>query len=60
LGRFSEGAEKLEKLRESGFEGPIDQNGEPVMSRTDSGGKPLPLFKGGDGHGTKDDRDKKG
>lgn len=31
-------------LRESGWRGPIDRNGNAVMTRTDSKGKPLPLF----------------
>ena len=44
----------LKKLRDSGYDGPVDRNGNAVASRTDSKGKPLPLFKGGTGHGTKD------
>lgn len=44
------------ELRGKGFRGPIDQNGRAVMSRTDRRGRPLDLFKGGTGHGTKDDR----
>jgi hypothetical protein len=43
-------------LRKSRFTGPIDSNGNPVMTRTDSKGTPLPLFRGGSGHGTKDDK----
>jgi len=31
-------------LRESGYKGPVDQDGRAVMSRTDGRGKPLPLF----------------
>jgi hypothetical protein len=46
-------------LRESGFAGPIDQDGRAVMSRTDGRGNPLPLFKGGTGHGTPDDKRKR-
>lgn len=46
-------------LRESGFRGPIDQDGNAVMSRTDSHGEPLPLFEGGTGTGTPDDRRKR-
>lgn len=41
-------------LRASGFEGPVDQDGNAVMSRTDGSGKPLDLFKGGTGTGTPD------
>jgi hypothetical protein len=44
-------------LRESGWGGPIDQDGYPVMSRTDASGAPLPLFEGGTGYGTPDDPD---
>jgi hypothetical protein len=43
-------------LRKSGFEGPVDQDGNAVMSRTDGKGKPLELFKGGSGTGTPDDK----
>lgn len=42
-------------LRDSGFEGPIDQDGNAVMSRTDSNGRPLGLFQGGTGTGTADE-----
>jgi hypothetical protein len=49
---------KFTALRKSGFTGPIDSRGNAVMSRTDGKGKPLPLFKGGSGHGTKDDKRK--
>jgi hypothetical protein len=31
-------------LRESGFKGPIDQDGRAVMTETDRRGSPLPLF----------------
>jgi hypothetical protein len=31
-------------LRESGYKGPIDQDGRAVMTRTDGKGNPLPLF----------------
>jgi hypothetical protein len=31
-------------LRESGYRGPIDQDGDAVMTRTDSEGNPVPLF----------------
>jgi hypothetical protein len=41
-------------LRESGYDGPIDKDGRAVMSRTDSKGRSLPLFKGGSGTGTSD------
>lgn len=47
--------EKTADLRRSGFTGPVDSKGNAVMSRTDGKGKPLPLFEGGTGHGTKDD-----
>jgi hypothetical protein len=47
---------KFFTLRESGWKGPIDHKGNAVMSRTDSKGNPLPLFKGGSGHGTADDK----
>jgi hypothetical protein len=43
-------------LRESGYDGPIDQDGRAVTSRTDSRGRSLPLFKGGTGTGTPDDK----
>src|SRR6185437_13471490 len=43
-------------LRESGYTGPIDADGNAVMSRTDGDGVPLPLLKGGTGIGTADDR----
>jgi hypothetical protein len=49
-------SEKLLALRESGFKGPIDKDGNAVMSRTDSKGNTLPLFKGGTGTGTADDK----
>jgi hypothetical protein len=42
-------------LRESGYDGPIDQDGRAVMSRTDNRGRSLPLFKGGTGTGTPDE-----
>jgi hypothetical protein len=42
-------------LRESGFKGPIDRDGNAVMSRTDNRGEPLELFKGGTGTGTPDE-----
>lgn len=45
-------------LRKSGFTGPIDHKGRAVMSRTDGKGRPLPLHKGGSGHGTRDDKRK--
>lgn len=48
--------EKFFKLRRSGWKGPIDSNGNAVMSRTDRTGKPVELFKGGTGHGTPDDK----
>jgi hypothetical protein len=44
-------------LRESGWTGGIDQDGQAVMTRTDNGGNPLPLFEGGSGYGTPDDPD---
>jgi hypothetical protein len=47
---------KLIALRKAGFTGPIDRHGNAVMSRTDNRGRPLPLFKGGSGHGTRDDK----
>jgi hypothetical protein len=31
-------------LRESGYKGPIDQDGRAVMGRTDGKGNPRPLF----------------
>ena len=31
-------------LRESGWTGPVDQDGNAVMTRTDSAGTPAPLF----------------
>jgi hypothetical protein len=49
-------SDKTAALRKSGFTGPIDHKGNAVMSRTDGRGKPLPLFKGGSGHGTPDDK----
>lgn len=51
-------SDKVTALRKSGFTGPINQRGDPVMSRTDGRGRPLPLFKGGSGHGTPDDKRK--
>jgi hypothetical protein len=48
--------ERFRALRQSGFTGPIDQDGRAVMSRTDNRGRPLDLFRGGTGHGTPDDR----
>jgi hypothetical protein len=48
-------SDKFIALRQSGFTSPIDHNGDAVMSRTDKNGKPLPMFKGGDGTGTQDD-----
>jgi hypothetical protein len=36
---------KFLALRKSGFKGPIDWNGNAVMSRTDNKGNPEPLFK---------------
>jgi hypothetical protein len=44
-------------LRESGYDGAIDQDGRAVMTRTDSRGRSLPLFRGGTGTGTPDDPD---
>jgi hypothetical protein len=44
-------------LRESGYTGPVDQDGHPVMSRTGPDGGPLSLSKGGTGHGTPGDPD---
>jgi hypothetical protein len=35
---------KFFDLRESGWKGAIDRNGDAVMGRTDSKGKPLGLF----------------
>ena len=49
-------SEKFFALRKSGFKGPIDRNGNAVMSRTDGKGNPLSLFEGGTGHGTPDDK----
>jgi len=46
---------KLEDLRGSGFQGPVDRDGNAVMSRTDASGTPLFLFEGGTGHGTPDE-----
>lgn len=43
-------------LRSSGWDGPINHKGEAMMSRTDKKGRPLPLFKGGTGTGTRDDK----
>jgi len=43
-------------LRDSGWTGGIDRDGHAVMSRTDSRGRPLPLFRGGTGTGTPDER----
>jgi hypothetical protein len=40
----SEADEKFLALRKSGFKGPIDRNGNAVMSRTDNKGNPKPLF----------------
>ena len=51
-----ESSAKFLALRESGWKGPIDHKGNAVMSRTDNCGRPLPLFKGGSGHGTEDDK----
>ena len=51
-----ERAVRFIRLRDSGWTGPIDRDGYAVMSRTDPGGRPLPLFRGGSGHGTPDDR----
>ncbi len=34
-------------LRESGFRGPIDQDGHAVMTETDGRGNPVPLFRAG-------------
>lgn len=58
MGWFSKdaAAERLADLRESGWDGPVDRDGNAVMSRTSPDGKPLPLFEGGDGRGTPDDR----
>ena len=50
--------EKFLALRKSGFRGPVDRNGNAVMSRTDRKGGPLDLFKGGSGHRTPDDKRK--
>ena len=50
---------KFLALRKSGFRGPIDSKGNAVMSRTDGKGRPLPLFGGGSGHGTRDDKRRK-
>ena len=56
MGLFSSKAsERLEDLRKSGWDGPVDRDGNAVMSRTDGSGKSLPLFEGGTGHGTPDD-----
>jgi hypothetical protein len=55
MGLFSGNHDALTELRESGFEGPVDAKGDAVMSRTDNGGRPLPLFEGGTGHGTADE-----
>jgi hypothetical protein len=54
-----ESSAKFFALRESGWKGPIDHNGNAVMTRTDSKGSPLPLFKGGTGHGTPDGKSRK-
>lgn len=56
-GREYTGAEQsLTEIRESGFRGPVDRNGEAVMSRTDPrDGQALDLTaRGSGGHGTPD------
>jgi hypothetical protein len=52
-------SERFRALRQSGFTGPIDQDGRAVMSRTDNRGRPLEPFRGGTGHGTPDDREQR-
>lgn len=47
--------DRFMRLRESGWSGPIDQEGRAVMSRTDDRGRPLRLFGGGSGTRTPDD-----
>ena len=56
MGKPKSADEKFFALRKSGWRGGIDHRGNAVMSRTDGKGNPLPLFKGGSGHGTKDDK----
>jgi hypothetical protein len=42
--------EKFFALRKSGFKGPIDHKGDPVMTEIDKHGNPKPMFgKGGKG-----------
>jgi hypothetical protein len=38
-------------LRKSGFKGPVDQKGDPVMTEIDKKGNPRPLFGKGGGKG---------
>lgn len=47
--------ERLRALRESGWRGPVDQDGRAVMTRTNKWGRPLELFEGGTGTRTPDD-----
>jgi hypothetical protein len=40
---------KFLQLRKSGWKGPIDHKGNAVMTRTDSKGRPVPLFSNPNG-----------
>jgi hypothetical protein len=44
MGRKDDATEKFFALRKSGFKGPIDQDGNPVMTEIDKKGNPKPLF----------------
>ena len=42
------GKDKFTELRDSGWKGPIDHNGNAVMAETDGKGNPKPLFGNGE------------
>ena len=44
-GNLTKADKKFFALRKSGFKGPIDQDGNPVMTEVDKNGNPVPLVR---------------
>ena len=44
-GNLTKADKKFLALRKSGFKGPIDHNGDPVMTEVDKHGNPVPLIR---------------
>jgi hypothetical protein len=51
MGKNSNADQKFLALRRSGFKGPIDHKGDPVMTEIDKKGNPRPLFGKSGGKG---------